>query len=125
QHVVIRAVAHLRAGDQAQAAEVLTRSLADERLAPFHEGVLRVFGEAAEREADQSWKRHRKLRAVLGIGGTGPSTPARLPDALVAAWRTRTAAPVGTGGGSRPARPRSARRPRSSHRAPSPGSWRG
>jgi len=97
QHVVIRAVAHLRAGDQAQAAEVLTRSLADERLAPFHEGVLRVFGEAAEREADQSWKRHRKLRAVLGIGGTGPSTPARLPDALVAAWRTRTAAPVSTG----------------------------
>ncbi len=92
QHVVLRAVAHLRAGDQSEAAEALTLALSDERLAPFSEGVLRAFGEAAELEADQSWKRHRKLRAVLGIGGTGPSTPARLPDALVAAWRTRASA---------------------------------
>lgn len=97
QHRVLRAVAHLRAGDQAQAAEAVVQALSDQRLAPFHEGVLRAFGEAAELEADQSWKRHRPLRAVLGISGTGPSTPARLPDALVAAWRTRNAAPLPAG----------------------------
>ena len=97
QHAVLRAVAHLRAGHQAQAAEAVVQALSDQRLAPFHEGVLRAFGEAAELEADQSWKRHRPLRAVLGISGTGPSTPARLPDALVAAWRTRNAAPLQAG----------------------------
>ena len=97
QHAVLRAVAHLRAGDQDQAAEAVVQALSDPRLAPFHEGVLRVFGEAAELEADQSWKRHRPLRAVLGISGTGPTTPARLPDALVAAWRTRNAAPLPAG----------------------------
>ncbi len=97
QHAVLRAVAHLRAGDQAKAAEAVVKALADPLLAPFHEGVLRAFGEAAELEADQSWKRHRPLRAVLGISGTGPSTPARLPDALVAAWRTRNAAPAPAG----------------------------
>lgn len=96
QHVVLAAVAQLRAGDQRSAAETLSTALSDPRLSPFHEGVLRVFGEAAEAVADQSWKRHRRLRAVLGIGGAGTATPARLPDALVAAWRTRAAAqPVG------------------------------
>lgn len=96
QHVVLAAVAQLRSGDQRSAAETLSTALSDARLSPFHEGVLRVFGEAAEAEADQSWKRHRRLRAVLGIGGAGTTTPARLPDALVAAWRTRAAAqPVG------------------------------
>jgi len=97
QHVVLTAVAQLQAGDQPSAAETLSMALTDQRLSRFHEGVLRVFGEAAEAVKDQSWKRHRGLRAVLGIGGAGASTPARLPDALVAAWRTRAAATAPAG----------------------------
>lgn len=92
QHAVLTAVAQLQSGDQKSAAETLSGALTDERLAPFHEGVLRVFGEAAESVSDESWKRHARLRTVLGIGSAGKKTPARLPDALVAAWRTRAAA---------------------------------
>ena len=93
QFAVYRAGAHLTDGDQVAAAEAVWRVLDDERLAPFHEPALRAFGEAAELLGpDGAWKRHRHLRTLLGVNGTGPSTPARLPDALVAAWRSRTAA---------------------------------
>ena len=91
QFGVYRAGAHLVAGDQNDAAESVWRALDDPRLAPFHEAALRAFGEAAESLArDGAWKRHRHLRTLLGVNGTGPSTPARLPDALVAAWRSRS-----------------------------------
>ncbi len=82
--------AHLRAKRPSDAAETLAAALEDATLAPYHEGLLRAFGEVAE-EADGSdaWKRHRRLRELLGVDGTGPSTPARLPDALVASWRSR------------------------------------
>jgi tetratricopeptide (TPR) repeat protein len=91
QFGVYRAGAHLIAGDQNEAAESVWRTLDDARLVPFHEAALRAFGEAAESLArDGAWKRHRHLRTLLGVNGTGPSTPARLPDALVAAWRSRT-----------------------------------
>jgi len=92
QFAVYRAGAHLTAGDQREAAEAVWLALDDPRLAPFHEAALRAFGEAAESLGrDGIWKRHRHLRTLLGVNGTGPSTPARLPDALVAAWRSRSA----------------------------------
>ena len=92
QYAVYRAGAHLSAGDQTAAAEAVWLVLDDGALAPFHEAALRAFGEAAELLGrDGGWKRHRHLRTLLGVNGTGPSTPARLPDALVAAWRSRSA----------------------------------
>jgi len=73
-----------------EAAETLADALEDEALSPYHEGLLRAFGESAdERQVGDAWKSHRRLRSLLGVDGTGPSTPARLPDALVATWRTR------------------------------------
>lgn len=85
-----RAGAQLAAHAQLAAAETLCRGLEDSRLSPFHEGLLRAFGEGAHGSDEQGWRRHRRLRSLLGMNGTGPSTPARLPDALVAAWRSRT-----------------------------------
>ncbi len=83
--------AHLALGDAKAAAATLTASLDDATLSPYHEGLLRAFGESAdERGVGDGWKSHRRLRTLLGVDGTGPSTPARLPDALVAAWRSRS-----------------------------------
>ncbi|HZJ08057.1 MAG TPA: hypothetical protein VFD39_00005, partial [Trueperaceae bacterium] len=89
QVAIYRAAAQLAVADQANAAETLCVALEDEGLARFHEGLLRTFGEVAE-TVSPAWRRHRRLRALLGMNGTGPSTPARLPDALVAAWRSRS-----------------------------------
>lgn len=91
--------AHLALGDAKGAAATLTASLDDATLSPYHEGLLRAFGESAdERGIGDGWKSHRRLRALLGVDGTGPSTPARLPDALVAAWRSKARALAGAPG---------------------------
>src|SRR5690606_40799105 len=71
QHAVLRAVAHLRAGDQAQAAEAVVQALSDQRLAPLHEGARRAVRAAAERQADQSPEPHRPRRAHPGLPRTG------------------------------------------------------
>jgi len=90
QLAALSSAAHLNAGHEKEAAEILVAALDDEALAPYHEGLLRAFGEAAdEARVEGGWKSHRRLRLLLGVDGTGPSTPARLPDALVAAWRSR------------------------------------
>ncbi len=86
---------HLHRGDTLQAADTLVLVLDDASLLPYHEGVLRAFGESADdHQSGDGWKKHRRLRALLGLDGTGPSTPARLPDALIAAWRARGRAAV-------------------------------
>lgn len=91
QLAALTSAAQLAAGDEKGAAETLADALDDPALAPYHEGLLRAFGEAADDgQAGGVWKRHRRLRLLLGVDGTGPSTPARLPDALVAAWRSRS-----------------------------------
>lgn len=91
QLAALTSAAHLGAGNEKDAAEVLVSALDDEGLTPYHEGLLRAFGEAAdEAKVEGGWKSHRRLRLLLGVDGTGPSTPARLPDALVAAWRSRS-----------------------------------
>lgn len=90
QLVALRLAASLAARDAKAAAGALSAALDDDALAPYHEGLLRAFGESADEAAvGDAWKSHRRLRAQLGVDGTGPSTPARLPDALVAAWRSR------------------------------------
>lgn len=86
----LESAARLRQGDEQLAAEALADALTDPHLSLHHEGLLRAFGEAADESAvEGAWKSHRRLRLLLGVDGTGPSTPARLPDALVAAWRSR------------------------------------
>lgn len=86
----LTSAAHLSAGNEKAAAETLVAALDADAMEPYHEGLLRSFGEAADQSGVQGgWKRHRRLRLLLGVDGTGPSTPARLPDALVAAWRSR------------------------------------
>ena len=90
QLTALTGAAHLAAGNEQEAAETLVAALDDDALAPYHEGLLRAFGEAADLAGvEGGWKSHRRLRTLLGVDGTGPSTPARLPDALVAAWRSR------------------------------------
>ncbi len=90
QLLALRLAAHLATHDDKAAAAALSTALDDDALAPYHEGLLRAFGESADSAGvGDAWKSHRRLRAQLGVDGTGPSTPARLPDALVAAWRSR------------------------------------
>lgn len=94
QLLALRLAAHLAARDDKAAAETLSTALDDDALAPYHEGLLRAFGESADSAGvGDAWKSHRRLRTQLGVDGTGPSTPARLPDALVAAWRSRARQP--------------------------------
>ena len=88
----VTTAAHLKASRADAAAQTLARALEDDTLTPYHEGLLRAFGEMAEDTGiTDAWRRHHRLRALLGLDGTGPSTPARLPDALVASWRSRRA----------------------------------
>jgi len=90
QLAALTIAAHLAADAEKEAAEALVAALEDDELAPYHEGLLRAFGESADAVGvTGGWKSHRRLRLLLGVDGTGPSTPARLPDALVAAWRSR------------------------------------
>lgn len=88
QLTTYKMAAELGLGVQTAAADTLSHALEDDDLAPFHEGILRAFGEIAD-AGGRDWRQHRRLRSVLGLNGTGPSTPARLPDALVALWRER------------------------------------
>ncbi len=91
QLVALGLAANLAAREVKAAAAALSAALDDQALAPYHEGLLRAFGESADSAGvGNAWKSHRRLRVQLGVDGTGPSTPARLPDALVAAWRSRS-----------------------------------
>lgn len=85
-----RSAAGLLARDTKSATDALCDALETLDLAPFHEDLLRAFGASAEvLDQGAAWLKQRRVRALLGVNGTGPSTPARLPDALVAAWRSR------------------------------------
>ncbi len=87
-----RSAAGLLARDLHAATEALCDALETSDLEHFHEDLLRAFGTTAEALAvGGAWLRQRRVRSLLGVNGTGPSTPARLPDALVAAWRSRQA----------------------------------
>lgn len=74
------------------AAEALAAALREEALRPYHEALLRVYGEAAERAGGRGWLEHPALRDELGLPLPETSARVRLPDALVARWLEQGAA---------------------------------
>ncbi|MEJ2288452.1 MAG: hypothetical protein P8Y02_07355 [Deinococcales bacterium] len=100
QYVALAGATQLQLGASGEAAERLASALEDPDLAAYHEGLLRAFGEGAERmpAGDGAWRAHPRLGELLGLGERPDVGPARLPDALVARWRNRRRAPVGAAG---------------------------
>jgi len=96
QYVALAGATQLLHGASGEAAERLAVALEDADLAAYHEGLLRAFGEAAERMPadDGAWRSHARLRVLLGLGERPDVGPARLPDALVARWRDRQRVPA-------------------------------
>lgn len=94
QSTALRIMVHVQRNQPLAAAAVLSKSLNTAYLTHYHEGLLRTFGTAIEANGSSTaWKQHRELRQLLKVGGTGPSTSARLPDALVAGWRASQTSP--------------------------------
>jgi len=91
QYVALAAATQLQLGSSADAAEGLALALEDGDLSAYHEGLLRAFGEGAERmpATDGAWRAHVRLGALLGLEERLDVGAARLPDALVARWRSR------------------------------------
>lgn len=94
QYVALAGATQLQLGSSSEAAERLVGALDDPDLAAYHEGLLRAFGEGAERmpATDGAWREHTRLGELLGLGDRPDVGPARLPDALVARWRHRRSA---------------------------------
>jgi len=91
QYVALASAAQLQRGASSEAAERLALALEDADLTAYHEGLLRAFGEGAERmpASDGAWRAHARLGALLGLEERLDAGPSRLPDALVARWRSR------------------------------------
>ncbi len=91
QYVALAGATQLLHGASSEAAERLAIALEDPDLTAYHEGLLRAFGEGAERmpASDGAWRAHARLGALLGLEERPDVGPARLPDALVARWRDR------------------------------------
>ncbi len=91
QYVALASAAQLQLGASGEAAERLALALEDGDLSAYHEGLLRAFGEGAERvpSTDGAWRSHPRLGALLDLTQRPDVGPARLPDALVARWRSR------------------------------------
>ncbi len=85
--------AHLLVGSPAAAGDRLARALDTPLLEPYHDTLLRAFGEAAE-TAPRDWACYGGLRERLALADNALEDCLRLPDALVAWWR-------GLGEGSR------------------------
>jgi len=96
QYVALAGATQLLHGASGEAAERLAVALEDPDLTAYHEGLLRAFGEGAERMPanDGAWRVHARLDALLGLGERPDVGPARLPDALVARWRDRQRGPT-------------------------------
>ena len=78
--------AHLLTGAPAAAGDRLVWALNAPLLKPYHEPLLRAFGEAAE-ATPQDWACYGELRERLTLTDGGLESDLRLPDALVAWWR--------------------------------------
>ncbi len=91
QYVALAGATQLQLGASEEAAERLAAALEDPDLSAYHEGLLRAFGEGAERmpPGDGAWREHVRLGELLGLDVRPDVGPARLPDALVARWRHR------------------------------------
>lgn len=94
QSIALRIILHVQRNQPLAAAAVLSKALNTAYLVHYHEGLLRTFGNAIEANGSpNAWKQHRELRQLLRVDGTGPTTPTRLPDALVAGWRAHQSSP--------------------------------
>ncbi len=81
--------AHVALCHVKEAGNRLVSSLDNAQLRPYHEALLRCFGEAVESDVAAPWLQHKRLRQRLSLNGQHSldSTTVRLPDALVVRWR--------------------------------------
>jgi tetratricopeptide (TPR) repeat protein len=84
--VALDAAAAVQRDDADAAADRLARGLDRADLRPYHDALLRQFGEAVEARGLRSWVRSRELATVLRLGGPVDVGPLRLADALAAHW---------------------------------------
>ncbi len=78
--------AHILTGTPAAAGDGLVTALDTPLLTPYHDALLRAFGEAAE-AVPRGWACYGGLRERLALTDSALESSLRPPDALVAWWR--------------------------------------
>jgi tetratricopeptide (TPR) repeat protein len=73
-------------GDVQHAGDRLVQALDTPSLRPYHEAVLRAYGDAVESSLELGWLEHSGVRHYLQLDGNLPDQSVRLPDALVSHW---------------------------------------
>jgi tetratricopeptide (TPR) repeat protein len=97
--IALDAAAAVARDDAAVAAQRLARGLGRPELRPYHDALLRQFGEAVEARGMASWARTGALATLLKLEGPLEVGPLRLADALAAHWaRLADAAPAAPAG---------------------------
>jgi tetratricopeptide (TPR) repeat protein len=83
--------AWIRLGNVRQAGESLLCALEQTSLSPYHETLLRAFGEAVEDDLEAGWLDYAPLRRRLNLSclELPQQSFVRLPDALLACWQAR------------------------------------
>jgi tetratricopeptide (TPR) repeat protein len=88
--VELRVTNALLRGDGLAAGDGLAHGLADARLQPHHQALLRSFGEAVNRLGSRGWERSQRLAELFGWHGDPLAAlelhNLRLPDALASHW---------------------------------------
>jgi tetratricopeptide (TPR) repeat protein len=87
--IALDAAAAVDRDDVDTAARRLARGLDRPELRPYHEALLRQFGEAVEGRGRDAWAGSRELSTLLNLDGPLEVGPLRLPDALAARWARR------------------------------------
>ena len=85
-------------GDVQHAGDRLIQALDNLSLRPYHEAIIRAYGDAIESSLELGWLEHPGVRHYLQLDGTLPEQSVRLPDALVSHWlrlRTSHLNPIG------------------------------
>lgn len=80
-------------GDIKGAGDTLLAVLDNLHLAPYHETLLRAFGEAIEGSTDVGWLDYPPLSQRLELNALETSGRVRLPDALITRWQQLGAKP--------------------------------
>lgn len=84
--VALDAAAAVQRGDADAAGRRLARGLDRTDLRPYHDALLRQFGEAVEARGLGTWTRSRALATTLRLDEPLAVGPLRLADALAAHW---------------------------------------